>query len=192
MCMVIYKPRGAALDQALLDACALRNPHGSGYMFNDHGVICGIKGFMQPPDLYDSLERKGFLQGGQLASGRELVIHFRLATHGGIGPANCHPFPISSKIEDLKSLFWKAEMGLAHNGIIRTSQEESDLSDTQIFIRDVLSRLNLKHDLQKEATLTLIANFVRKSRLLFFRADGAVITMGHWVKQGNILFSNDI
>ena len=44
-----------------------------------------------------------------------MVIHFRIATHGGVNKALCHPFPITDKVELFTS--GKADEVLFHNGI---------------------------------------------------------------------------
>lgn len=43
------------------------------------------------------------------------VIHFRIATHGGVNKPLCHPFPITDKVELFIS--GKADRVLFHNGI---------------------------------------------------------------------------
>jgi len=44
-----------------------------------------------------------------------MVIHFRIATHGGVNKALCHPFPITDKVELFTS--GSADSVLFHNGI---------------------------------------------------------------------------
>ena len=43
------------------------------------------------------------------------IIHFRIATHGGVNKPLCHPFPITEKVE--LNLSGKTDRVLFHNGI---------------------------------------------------------------------------
>lgn len=70
------------------------------------------KGFMTLEALLDALNAAAIQE-------RDTVIyHFRIATSGGITPANCHPFPVSANVNDLKSLTIACKAAFVHNGVL--------------------------------------------------------------------------
>ena len=64
----------------------------------------------------------------------ELLLHFRIATHGGISPGNTHPFSLTGDVKLLKHINVRTNYALIHNGILPI-KPEGDISDTMEFCR---------------------------------------------------------
>lgn len=135
MCIIIGKPTHEALPEyGTLANCFENNPHGAGFMYRNKGIIHIRKGFMSLPELLDAIDEE------KISEKHEVIYHFRIATAGSIKPANCHPFPSSADIAELRQVRIKTDYGIAHNGILHYKEDlENDLSDTMSFIKDFLS-----------------------------------------------------
>lgn len=135
MCIIIVKPAGEKLpDENILTQCFENNPDGAGYMYRDGGKVQIQKGFMSLRSLLESLE---WMEEDIGLTQRDLVIHFRMATHGHIVPELTHPFPISKYSDDLTSLVYSCNAAIAHNGILYqyAPKGKGMISDTMLFIR---------------------------------------------------------
>jgi len=139
MCIIVYKPKGHNLpSKSILKTCFENNPDGVGYMFNDGEKVIIEKGFMNFNEFYREIKSYIFYAN-------DLVIHFRWATQGASTPQNTHPFPLTKTIKKLQALELSTTIGIAHNGIInfcKNTNKRYDLSDTQIFIKDYLSKIS--------------------------------------------------
>ena len=94
MCIAIYSLKGTDIPREdILKTCFLNNPDGAGFAFNKGGKVHIVKGFMDYKGFISAFKKYdaefGFKQRG-------VLIHFRIATHGGVNVGCCHPFPISS------------------------------------------------------------------------------------------------
>jgi len=87
----------------VLRACEKANPHGAGVAWREQGKVRWFKNL----SAEDVIALLPDLTG-------EVVIHFRLASVGGVDPFLCHPFPITP-IAPL-SIEGKALRVLFHNG----------------------------------------------------------------------------
>ncbi len=188
MCIIAHKPAGVHLmgDDVLFN-CFENNPDGAGLMYLYQGSVRIIKGFMRFTDLLESLlslEKKV-----KSLTDIDMVIHFRYATQGSICAQNCHPFPCSSNDKDLRSLNLSALTGIAHNGVINfcSTKKRSKLSDTQIFIRDYLSRIPYR-DLYNSAINKLIYE-ATNSKFAIMSQRG-VDLIGPFVDHKGIFYSN--
>lgn len=192
MCVIVYKPKNSRIRLNTLMACWDANPHGAGVMWADGGKVFGVKGFMRFKDLEDFLRESELVTDDDRVNGdMALVFHFRLATHGGISPQNCHPFPVSGDMADLKAIRWEDTIGVAHNGVIDIGGIEEGDSDTQTYIECYLSEYKDKLRRFDKATLKQVDWEVDPSRLFILRGDGRFVKTGKWFqnKQG-ILYSN--
>lgn len=139
MCIIIAKPKGVKLPtKKKLERCFKNNPDGAGIAYAEDSKIRVIKGFMTFKEFWQYLQVLGKIQN---LTKTNMILHFRLATHGEVLPQNCHPFPVSNNEEDLLTTDILSDMAIAHNGVIRWCGHNKDLSDTQIFIRDIASEL---------------------------------------------------
>lgn len=137
MCIIVVKPSGEEIpDNITLERCFMNNPDGAGMMFREGDKVHIEKGFMTPRDLIDTLQ---WMEEDIGLTGRDVVFHFRLATHGEKSPGCTHPFPLSKNIEDLTALSINTRAGIAHNGILYqyAPGKGSRISDTMVFVRDM-------------------------------------------------------
>lgn len=142
MCILVFKPKGIKFpSKETLKNCFEANPDGSGYAWIDRSGISHIrKGFLTFDEFFKSLSQNM----NKLVS-FDVSLHFRFATHGSVSSGNCHPFPISCRIDDLKCTHLDGNFKImAHNGIIsslgnRARKTKSDLSDTMVFSKELKS-----------------------------------------------------
>ena len=185
MCIITYKAKGVDIPSAdIIKTCFKNNPDGAGVAILRPGAktVEIHKGFMELAGFYDFVS--------SAISAKDIAVyHYRITTSGGTKPQNCHPFPISDKVEELQALSIAARYAFVHNGII--GQGTPELSDTQIYIKNTLAKLNiqaltkgLENKITKETegsrTLTIDARYHK------------VIKTGTWVEdeESGLLFSN--
>lgn len=191
MCIIVYKPHSIEVGLDLLEDCWSVNRDGAGLMFAEDGKLKVAKGFMKWRDF-----KKYFKKFGKdRMTALPMTFHFRIATHGSVGPANCHPFLIHDGL------------GFAHNGIISEVNipKESDISDTEAFAQQYLASLN--HSLVGGLTINhlaapnryggtpinkLLGRFIGGSKLMFMDATGdtAIVNESSGVWENEIWFSN--
>lgn len=125
MCLIVHREKGR-IPWETLEYNRYKNPDGFGIAFRSGGNLV-VEKFLKS-------EAAGFLERLREVNSKrvEAVYHFRLATHGDLSIANCHPFEYEDPQEGRVLVF--------HNGIIdiKTSGGESD---TAAFVRLVLARL---------------------------------------------------
>ena len=187
MCIIIIKKAGIVLpERQLLQDAWNNNPDGAGYMYADNkskSVVIS-KGFMTFKAFIKSITSVKNIDDLQL------IIHFRITTHGGTQASNTHPFPISSSKGKLKALRLTEPIGVAHNGIINISNDK-DISDTMQFIKDELSlfhAINGKWYKDVKA-LQYIGNRIG-SKLAIMDRHGYIATIGEFYEEDGILYSN--
>lgn len=129
MCVIIYKPYGQTVDVDTLYSAFENNPDGIGIAWRDNNKVHGRKGIE-----FESV-------CAWASRDVELLIHFRLATHGAKSDLMCHPFPVSpnDKHHALDTFNTSGDV-LMHNGIIH-SYGDAEESDTLQFTRDCLAYL---------------------------------------------------
>lgn len=185
MCIIVYKPQGVApLDYETAKICFENNPHGAGIALlrPEKKKVEIYKGFMSFHAFWKAAEFGVF-------SADIAAYHFRIATSGGTCPENCHPFPVSNRIKALKDLSYKGRYAFLHNGIIGAGN--GDLSDTQLYIKDILSKD--VRVLDRSALKDKIAADTHGSRTVLIDAlTKNVILTGNWIEdeRTGILFSN--
>lgn len=104
MCVIVISPNKASRPTLeTLDRCAKANPHGSGFSWLESGRVHYLKG-MSTKAIAKSL---GEIKG-------PAIIHFRIASVGGIHPRLCHPFEITERPGS--KLYGSADRVLFHNG----------------------------------------------------------------------------
>jgi len=187
MCIISVKPAGTTLPSSKTFATMwANNPHGAGYMWAQDGRVHIRKGFMDydafMADLCHTMRKVD-------ATEVPMIFHFRIATHGGIAPSRCHPFPLSPRVKDLEALKITTDVGIAHNGIIDIDPED-ELSDTMEYIRSELTVIHgCEHGFSQRA-LSMIRGDIGYSRLAILTGEGRVYLIGHFCKDGQIFYSN--
>lgn len=180
MCIIIVKPENEKLPaKSIIENCFDSNPDGAGFMYADNGQVHISKGFMKLKTFYQAL--------GNIDLSLPMVLHFRIATAGGISQHNCHPFPLSNDVHSLKALNIDSDIGIAHNGIINI-KEETKLSDTQTYIKNILYPLRDQIDLEPfQNMISLSAN---SSKFAIMKNSGSIILLGDFTKDNGIYYSN--
>lgn len=184
MCIIAVKPSHVPMpSDATISTMWRRNPDGAGFMFAHGGQVYIRKGFMHLDGFKKALR--------QIPANVPLVLHFRIATHGGISPGMCHPFPIVDSVKKLKSTTYQTKVGIAHNGIIPIKPRQ-ELSDTAEYIISQLSPLSkaLPEWFKNAHALKMVENGIQ-SRMAILSGSGDLITIGKgWVEEAGIKYSN--
>ena len=93
MCCIIYKPTNVPMPS--------RDIFGKIKRLNHNGY-----GFVSTNHFHKGLDYRTFLcHLSKVSDDEDCIIHFRLATHGSICRANCHPFSLG-------------DIYFAHNGVL--------------------------------------------------------------------------
>lgn len=187
MCIIVAKPEGIDFPNTeTLENCFNANPDGAGYMFARDKRVYIRKGFMDFESFLNALESEN------ISKNESCVMHFRIGTQGGNTPENCHPFPIPATEETISELSIEAPIGMAHNGIIGLcSQRDADISDTMIYALDIVSPLFyiLPSFMQNDNALKILEETC-ESRLCFIDSLGDITTVGDFIEDHGILYSN--
>lgn len=188
MCIIVSKKVGIPMpDRHILKNCFDYNSDGVGIMWNNEDRVHIQKGFMtwkSFDNFLSELENKVDLKNSGVCT------HFRIKTHGKTSPQNCHGFCISNRVKDLKLLELTTDVGVMHNGIIPIKPIHN-LSDTQTYILkrlykikktspDFLNSKYIMSQIEKEIT----------SKMAFLTSDGSIHTIGKYIEQDGILYSN--
>lgn len=187
MCIIAYKPQGERLPkEKTITICMKNNKDGSGYMFNTPKGVIGRKGFNHAEVLYDNLYKDLHFYKVK-EKDASIAIHCRIGTAGLIKPENCHPFPITKNIGYLQSLFTISDKAMMHNGMLDIRDDKyPNLSDTQIFVRNVLSEI----DLTSKGINILLDMVINPSKVIVFDKNGLLLSFGKWEKENGIFYSN--
>ena len=123
MCIIGIWKDGERPSEIDVKRMILVNPDGVGFAWNDGEAVHFAKGYSNPRTVCAALRRIP-------ATAKTIVLHCRIATHGGGTQELCHPFRVSSKIDEARqkvgTLYNSAV--LFHNGIfsIDCQKNESD------------------------------------------------------------------
>lgn len=185
MCVVIYSPAGvnAPAKKELKQAWRV-NPDGAGYMYVNDGDVVIRKGFLTFSDFW-----RHYQSDRATLKAAPVVIHLRIATHGGVSSAMCQPFPLSADTATLQRLDLRAPVGIAHNGIIAMTSYASKISDTAEYIARYMYPLYYSN-VDRALALDLIEASINNSRLAIMSADGDVQLLGDWRKHDGCYYSN--
>ena len=196
MCVIIAKNKGVAVpDRAVLERCWNSNIDGAGFSVTKDDRVLIKKGFMKFADFYDAIK--------QYNKDDTIVIHFRRTTQGGSTGCLTHPFPLDfDKTKNevgkrVRELELDTYCAIAHNGVIpMTSTPEYKKSfptnsDTEIFVRDIVTKLFEKpDDLKDEVKLQILSALIgTDSKLAIHTTDGIKVVGWFNEKQG-AYFSN--
>lgn len=194
MCIIVAKKQGLDIpSKEILKSCNTWNNDGAGFMYvNNNNKIQIEKGFMNFESFYNRLME---VDNEYNLKEKGLVMHFRITSVGVTTPENCHPFPISTKISDLKSLNMEtSNVAMAHNGTISLYKEGTNktLSDTQNFIKDFIYHIykTNKTFYKDKYIMDMIAK-VGGSRFCFLDKNEGIYHTGEgWIEDQGILYSN--
>lgn len=129
MCILIVKQAGSVIDDVTLENSYDANPDGWGFSYVD---LSDNKLIVKKAVSSFSSFLKHYRKAEENNPDSNFLIHFRIATSGGIKKVNCHPFKLNEDIV------------FAHNGIfsnIYKSELQGDENDTRAFGRLILGPL---------------------------------------------------
>lgn len=168
MCIAILNTKVATLKKEALQNCWLNNGDGAGILYIDNGVMKTSKELKSFDVFYETYTqiKKSF--------GRKnnILIHFRISTHGLVNESNCHPFLVDDNI------------GFIHNGMIYNVEDSKLHSDTYMFNENILK--NFKPGFEHNPVIMdMLADFIGKgSKLVFLNAKDEYCIVneaaGHW------------
>ena len=188
MCIICVSPRKVRQpSMSTIRQMFLRNPDGAGFMCARDGVVRISKGYMDVDSYIAAIRAERF------TAKDAVVYHFRISTQAGVNPEMTHPFPLSNKLEHMKALDVTCGCGVAHNGIIRltTDPTNEEYSDTALFIaRYLFEIIRRPKDLKNPRVLAYIHRLAG-SKLAIMDKSGYIATVGSFINQRGLLFSND-
>lgn len=180
MCIIIVANKDKKISSEHIKLASELNCDGFGISASVNNKLFVYKSISMNSDdiikLYNSMR--------QVATG-DIVLHFRLATHGDVSDKLCHPFYVNKNLV------------MFHNGVIRDSvsgynRHNNNESDTTAFVKNALK--NFKKGFQNNKT---IMNMISKSveeynRLCFLDSTGKTTytSSDKWVEYKGILYSN--
>ena len=188
MCIICVSPartRQPSISQ--IKMMFTNNPHGAGYMFAREGRVHIHKGFMDIDSFLSAVKAEHF------TAKDSVVYHFRISTQAGVNPEMTHPFPLSNRLPIMKALDVECPCGVAHNGIIRLTSDTSqrEYSDTALFITRYMAQMVHGLDDLKDAQLLNRIERLAGSKLAIMDGSGYIATIGHFINERGLLFSND-
>ena len=187
MCIIcVSRPGVRQPGETLIRTMFLNNPHGAGYMFARGGRVQIHKGFMSLDDFLRAVRQEHF------TATDSVVYHFRISTQAGVNPEMTHPFPLSNQPWRMRRLDQRCRIGVAHNGIIRLTSDpdNAQYSDTAIFITDYLSQMvRGRADLRDQRVLDSVFQ-IAQSKFAIMDGGGYVATVGDFIDERGLLFSN--
>lgn len=190
MCVIMVKPANVAFpEENILKNCWDNNPDMGGFMYALDGSVHIHKGYMTWESFYSALCRARQKTGDKIP----YVCHFRISTQGHDKEC-CQPFPLTSKIKNMKKTRVSTNIGVAHNGILSiTSDGALDYSDTMKFIADYLVNIIRSYSWYKDArNLLLIENLIEGSRFAILDKNGHCELLGSgWVEDNGVYYSNN-
>lgn len=181
MCVAIYKPKRVNLPSLeILKQCWDANPDGAGFALLTGGerAIEIHKGYMTWKQFVAAYEKYRLAE----FSG-DLLLHFRIATHGGVSPGNTHPFSLTKDVKLLKHPNVRTNYALVHNGMLPI-EPEGDISDTMEFCRRLAP---LYRDIP--AVFNLIQGMAGNNKIAVMTRE-KVHLFGAWEIRDGVYFSN--
>lgn len=187
MCIICVSKSGVRQPTVTeLNTMFRNNPDGAGYMVARHGMVSISKGYMDFGEFLNAVRREHFTERDSV------VYHFRISTQAGVNPEMTHPFPLSNRLERMEKLDTTCRIGVAHNGVIRLTADPDNrrYSDTALFITQYLRVLiQRREDLRDRRVLDTVWNLAQ-SKFAIMDGGGDVATVGEFLNQDGLLFSN--
>lgn len=180
MCIAILHTAGSnPLSEEMLQNCQANNPDGMGLAWVENQEI----------KIWKSLKNLGLFKRKYhraVELNSNILLHFRIQTHGDVNLANCHPYTIPNH----------PDLVLIHNGTIKgTGAKTIGHSDTKAFINQVLSKLPAGFHLDKTMQ-HLIEERIGFSRIVFLDSKNRVRIFnqkkGDWKENPYILGDEEV
>lgn len=168
MCIAILNTKQTTLKKQLLRNCWENNGDGAGilYINNDNKLefFKEMNDFNKFYDKYIDVRKK--------YGKRNMVLHFRISTHGKVNTTNCHPFLVNDSL------------GFVHNGMIYDVPTSTEFSDTYMFNESILKNFTDGFE-YNETIMDMIEGFIGNgSKLVFLNDNDDYFIVnekaGHW------------
>ena len=173
MCIIILnKKEKEVVKPEWLKESARRNSHGAGIAWAAENKIHTFKSLDA-----DSVISKYYDVAEEVGTETDILLHFRIKTHGSVDVKNIHPFVVNKG------------MVMAHNGTITIDiPKDEDITDSETFAR-LISKFNFWNNPNLRE---LMAMAIGRSKLVFLNRKGNSLIinedLGEWA-EGN-WFSN--
>ena len=139
MCIIAIQPKGIKIKENILRNCWEANNDGGGIMYVDKGEII-VQRELHNFSEFMRIKKQADKLGGNI------ILHFRIATSGGINEKNLHPFKINNSVY------------FCHNGILDINVPlNSPINDTQIFNNHFMK--GLPYDFYKNTTIMQLLEY---------------------------------
>jgi hypothetical protein len=186
MCVIAIS-LGEKVSREVFERMWRSNDDGFGLVYRARGGVGIVKGIMDEEEAWEAY--------AQLPEGVPHVLHFRLATHGGVRPELTHPFVVSEESSIVEAGV-VTEPVLAHNGVwglYAAKQRELKLggpvSDSRV-LAAWLGRLAKERPL-REVLEENYYEIVSAGRVVVVDpATWKIYVVGDWIREGPFLFSN--
>lgn len=186
MCIIVAKPAGVDLPtEEILDNCYTSNRDGIGFAFNKPGGTPIIsKGFANVKKLLK------MFHVFNISKEDNVLLHFRTATHGKKDQGNCHPFPLTMDLKEMRELHLSCDVAVTHNGVFGSMKVSDTYSDTMKFIGTILASPEIIANLDSKPVCELIRGYCgHSSKLAFLRPQG-INRIGDFEESEGIFYSN--
>lgn len=158
-------------EMPTLKNCWKNNPDGAGFAYSDGRKLRLVKGLMS----WESFE-KALKEAGDLTK-YPTMLHFRIATHGTVKPANTHPFNVNDRIV------------AGHNGILSITAE-GDLTDSETFFKRVCNPMLKRFEMSSPEFAEVVQSLIDSSKLAFLSDSGEVKMFGKFIEDTGVFYSN--
>ena len=178
MCIAILNTKGTTLKKQILSNCWENNGDGAGILYiNDDNQMETFKTL----DSFDDFYSNYIFIKQTYGKRKNMLLHFRISTHGTINEENCHPFIVDENV------------GFIHNGMISEVPDSVQYSDTNMLNRTLLQKLSPGFE-QDDDVLEFLASMIGiGNKLVFLNSDNewSIVNeeAGHW--NLGCWFSND-
>jgi hypothetical protein len=170
MCVAIHATaKGKLIPFDDFEMMRLTNGDGMGLMWAEDGklhIIRQLRRLRRFWKRYKALHE----------AGKDVVIHFRMATHGDTTMRNVHPIHVNSRL------------ALVHNGILDGFSIKDERSDTRQFVDTILKAMPNDWYKEDNAAWNTISLLTAGSKMIFMDSQGLVRIMhkdAGWPKEGN-------
>lgn len=189
MCVIVCKNAGIKTpDIEILKNCWNQNSDGAGVSYWDNKKQRAIieKGFMTWNNFKDYIEK---IHNSIDSFNTAIIYHFRITSRGETIAHQCHPYPLSAKECDLKSLSIVSRMAIAHNGTMPITVNKG-MNDTQTFIQKYLTNIaKLDKTFYKNPHAMQLIDSIAGSKFAFL-VDNNIYMLGTFYKHNDIFYSN--
>jgi hypothetical protein len=175
MCIAILQKPNSRIKKKTLKTCYYNNPDSMGILWVEDGKLRTHKELLHFENFYNVYD--GVCN--RVGKKSNVVLHFRIATHGLIDVKNCHPHFVSKNI------------AFVHNGIIPIESDGLE-SDTVAFNKTILKGLPQDDFLDCDSIFKLIDGFAFDSKFIFLSKNNRYRIVGdsegEWIK--GVWYSN--